>query len=246
MKVVIVEDELMSSRRLERMLTGLQCEVVTSLVSVKLAVMWLKTHAQPDILFLDIQLSDGLCFEIFEQIKVESAIIFTTAFSDYSLKAFDYKSISYLLKPIKIEQLQDAITKTNSHIKNKNEIQSLRELIENRDRMNYKKAFTVKVGNRIKIVEVKDISCLYSSDNATFLHSQGNNYIINYSLLSLMDDLNPENFFQVSRKCIINKSAINSCNRYKNNRLQIVIDAFNEFEIVVSRERVKEFKNWIS
>lgn len=245
MQVVIVEDELVSSRRLERMLADLNCEVLASIVSVKSTIKWLQTHKHPEILFLDIQLSDGLCFEIFDEVKVESAIIFTTAFSNYSLKAFEYKSISYLLKPINKEQLQKAILKTNTFLINNDEISDFKEHITNKQNSSYKDNFTVKVGNKIRIVDVKDISCFYSLDNASYLHVEGSNYIINYSLLSLNDILNPNRFFQVSRKCIINKQKLESCNRIKVNRFKIEMENFNEFEIFVSRERIKAFKDWL-
>lgn len=245
MNVVIIEDELLSSRRLERMLTDLKCNVLTSLVSVKSTVKWLQSNEHPEILFLDIQLSDGLCFEIFNQVEVESAIIFTTAFSDYSLKAFEYKSISYLLKPINKVRLQNAILKTNTFLKNKNEIEDLKARISKQESKNYKTSFAVKVGNKIKLVAVNDVSCFYSLNNASYLCVEGCNYVISFSLLNLIDILNPADFFQVSRKCIVNKQKLISCKRNKGNRLKISLEDFNEFEILVSRERVKDFKNWI-
>ena len=111
MKAIIIEDELPSARRLERLLGSFEIEILTKLTSIKSAVSWFNNNAQPDIIFLDIQLSDGLCFEIFNQIKITSKIIFTTAFSNYSIKAFDYNSISYLLKPINELKLKTAINK---------------------------------------------------------------------------------------------------------------------------------------
>lgn len=245
MKVVIVEDELVSSRRLERMIASLNCEVLASMVSVKSAVKWLQTYKHPEILFLDVQLSDGLCFEIFEQVKVESAVIFTTAFSDYSLKAFEYKSISYLLKPINKEQLQKAILKTNTYLKNNNEVETLKAQLLEIEFKRYKDAFAVKVGNTIKIIDVKDVSCFYSLDNATFLSVKCSNYIVNYALLNLNELLNPLEFFQVSRKCIVNRKLIIGCYRHKSNRLKVKLQDFDEFEIFVSRERVKAFKGWL-
>ncbi|WP_223032429.1 LytR/AlgR family response regulator transcription factor [Hanstruepera marina] len=245
MKVVIVEDELLSSRRLERMLTSLKCEVQVSLPSVGLAVEWLQNHTHPEILFLDIQLSDGMCFEIFNCVEVESAIIFTTAFSNYSLKAFNYKSISYLLKPINKQELQHAILKTRTFLKNKHEIEALKDIVTKQNFKDYKQSFFIKLGNKIKIINVTDVTCFYSFDNATYLYNGRGNYIVNYSLLNLNDLIDPSDFFQVSRKCIINRKKVVSYNRYNVNRLKVVLQNFNEFDVIVSRERVKAFKDWI-
>lgn len=245
MTVVIIEDELLSSRRLQRMLTNLQHDIVATLHSVASAVDWLQQHPHPEILFLDIQLSDGLCFDIFDRVTVDSAIIFTTAFSDYSLKAFDYKSIAYLLKPINQTQLEQAIVKTNTFLKHTTEIEALKTELSNTTSQHYKDAFAVKVGHTIKIVDTKKVCCFYSLDNATFLHVSGSNYIINHSLLHINEQLNPHQFFQVSRKCIVNKAHVKHCKRYGVNRLKITVVDFNEVDIIVSRERVKAFKAWL-
>jgi DNA-binding LytR/AlgR family response regulator len=245
MKVLIIEDELPSSRRLERFLFDFDIEIMDTLKSIKSTVTWFKKNNQPDLIFLDIQLSDGLCFEIFNQIKVTSKIIFTTAFSNYSIKAFDYNSISYLLKPIDKVKLAEAIEKAKKTHQKDIDLDEFKKLINNYKIENYKESFTVKVGNKIKIIETKDICCFYSFENATYLKTNSLSHILNYSLTSLESDLNPEQFFRVNRTFLININEIKHIISYANSRLKLILNSYTDSEIIVSRERVKEFKEFI-
>ncbi|WP_290700977.1 LytTR family DNA-binding domain-containing protein [Lacinutrix sp.] len=245
MKVVIIEDELASSRRLERMLSAFNYEIVISLVSVKSAIEWFKNNEHPDVLFLDIHLSDGLCFEIFKQVKIKSPIVFTTAYSEYSIKAFDYNSVSYLLKPINKEELEKAIQKANTFYTNEKELIELKEVIENENIQVYKTEFAVRIGKKIKIIKTETIICFYSEDNATYLRSDNCNYIINDALSSLETKLNTKQFYKVNRKFIINREAIDNVISYTNSRFKIELKNYNKSEIIVSRERAKDFKNWL-
>ncbi|APG64144.1 DNA-binding response regulator [Tenacibaculum todarodis] len=245
MKVLIIEDELPSARRLERMLANFNVEVLATTVSIKESVTWLQTNTHPAIIFLDVHLSDGLSFEIFNQVKTAAKIIFTTAYSDYSIRAFDYDSISYLLKPIKLAELEKAIVKGKEKINNKNDFENLKELFANYKTKNYKDSFTVKNGSKIKIIKAEKVCCFYSYDNATFIKTNDFKGIINYSLSSLENELNPDQFFRVNRTFIVHINAIKDIVSYTNSRLQIKLNSYNESEIIVSRERVKDFKNWI-
>lgn len=246
MKVVIIEDELASSRRLQRMLTTFNYEIVASLVSVKSAVKWFQNNAHPDVLFLDIHLADGLCFEIFKHVKITSPIVFITAFSEYSIKAFDYNSVSYLLKPINKEQLEKAIKKANTFYKNEKELIELKEVIENENLRVYKTEFAVRIGKRIKIIKTESIGCFYSEDNASYLKSSNSNYIINEALSGLETKLNPKQFFKVNRKFIVNREAIETVVSFTNSRFKIELKNRNQAEIIVSRERSKTFKSWLN
>lgn len=245
MQVVIIEDELASSRRLQRMLTAFNYEVVTSLVSVKSAILWFKNNQHPDLLFLDIHLADGLCFEIFKHVKITSPIVFTTAFSEYSIKAFDYNSVSYLLKPINKEELEKAIEKANTFYKNEKELIELKEIIENENIQVYKTEFAVRIGKKIKIIKTETIECFYSEENVTFLRSDNCNYIINDALSSIAIKLNTKQFYKVNRKFIINREAIKNVKSYANSRFIIELKNDVASEIIVSRERSKDFKNWL-
>lgn len=245
MKVVIIEDELASSRRLERMLNTFNYNIVASLVSVKAAINWFKNNEHPDMLFLDIHLADGLCFEIFKQVKITSPIVFTTAFSEYSIKAFDYNSVSYLLKPINIKDLEKAIQKATTFYKNEKELITLKTIIENENIKVYKTEFAVRIGKQIKIIKTETITCFYSEDNATFLRANTSNYLINDALFSLETKLNSNHFFKANRKFIINRKAIKNVVSYTNSRFKIELKDYVESEIIVSREKSKNFKKWL-
>ncbi|GAA3643968.1 LytR/AlgR family response regulator transcription factor [Flavivirga jejuensis] len=245
MKVVIIEDELLSSRRLQRMLSDYNYEILANLVSVKSTIKWFKENKHPDILFLDVHLSDGLCFEIFKHVEIKSVIVFTTAFSEYSIKAFDYNSVSYLLKPINKEQLKKAIKKATVFSKNESELLVLKEAVQEYNISVFKNKFAVKLGKKIKLIDVDAVECFFSSNNITYLRSNEFNYILNSALIDLESELNPAVFFQISRKFIVNINAIKNIVSYSNSRLRLVLSSYNECEIIVSRERVKDFKKWI-
>jgi DNA-binding LytR/AlgR family response regulator len=245
MKAIIIEDELPSARRLARFLQNYNIEIVTILNSVKSSVLWFQKNTQLNLIFLDVQLSDGLCFEIFKEVKITSKIIFTTAFSDYSIKAFEYNSVSYLLKPINIEKLEEAILKAHKLQQKETDFEQFKKLISNYKTEYYKESFTVKVGKKIKIFKVDEVCCFYSFENATYLNTAQGNYILNHSLTSLENDLNPEHFFRVNRTFIVHINAIRDIISYTNSRLKLILNSYSETEIIVSRERVKDFKNWI-
>lgn len=245
MKALIIEDELPSARRLERLLQGFEIEILDKLSSIKSSINWFKKNEQPDLIFLDVQLSDGLCFEIFKYVKITSKIIFTTAFIDYSIQAFDYNSISYLLKPINKEKLNEAILKAQKLHQKETDFEQFKKLMSTYKTEKYKESFTVKLGKKIKILKTDEIGCFFSFENATYLNTSQGNYIINHSLTSLQNDLNPAEFFRVNRTYIVHINAINDIIGYSNSRLKLVLNSYNENEIIVSRERVKDFKAWI-
>ncbi len=250
MNVLIIEDEKPAARRLNRMLAELNIEVNTMLHSVEEALNWFQTNEHPDLIFLDIQLSDGLSFEIFEEIPVKSAIIFTTAYDEYALKAFKLNSIDYLLKPIDDDELKVAVDKYKEQQPKSNNIQvdinEIRKLLINPIDRKYKKRFTIKIGQHIKIIHTDNIECMYSENKATYIHTNENrNYLIDHSLEHWYDNLDPEQFFRVNRTFIVHINAIKDIISYTNSRLKLVLHSFTDQEIIVSRERVKDFKNWI-
>ncbi|WKK67590.1 LytR/AlgR family response regulator transcription factor [Lutimonas zeaxanthinifaciens] len=250
MKVIIIEDEKPSARRLGRMLSNLNIEAQAMLHSVKESVEWFRTNEHPDLILLDIQLSDGLSFEIFEEVTVNSAIIFTTAYDEYALKAFKLNSIDYLLKPIDDDELEIAIDKFKSNQPEKHDlmvdINQIKKLLVNPLEREYKRRFTIKVGQHLRVVDTDDIECFYSDHKATYCHTnQGKNYLMDFSLEQLDDKLDPLKFYRVNRKFLIQMNAITDIISYTNSRLQIKLNHYKEQEIIVSRERVKEFKNWL-
>jgi len=246
MRAIIVEDELASSRRLERMLSSLNIEVITCFISVSSSVNWLKNNNHPDLLFLDIQLSDSLSFDIFNVVNIKCPIIFTTAYSEYSIKAFDYNSIAYLLKPIQELALNKAIGKAQFFYDSANQIETLKKVISEKKLTAYKNKFTVKSGNRIKIISTDDIECFYSTNNITFIYSNSISYCVNHSLNEIEQQIDNTSFFRVNRSFILNINNIKSISSFSNNRLKLTLQSFSDSEIIVSRTRVKDFKKWIS
>ncbi|MDG1805890.1 LytTR family DNA-binding domain-containing protein [Flavicella sp.] len=251
MKIIIIEDEKPSARRLTRMLSGLEKSVLATLHSVEESIEWFQQNEHPDLILLDIQLSDGLSFEIFEQVSVKSAIIFTTAYDEYALKAFKLNSIDYLLKPIDHEELENAIEKFEANQLKKQSLQvdlnEIRKLLVNPLERKFKERFTIKLGQHIKMIPVDDIECFYSENKGTYIATNSNRIFLMDGTLEEIDaDVDPEKFFRVSRKFYVNINAIKDIVSYTNSRLQLILHSFSESEIIVSREKVKDFKKWIS
>lgn len=246
-KVIIIEDEKPAARRLQRMLSKLGIESETMLHSVADAINWFENNEHPDLIFLDIQLSDGLSFEIFEHVEINSAIIFTTAYDEYALKAFKLNSIDYLLKPIDEEELEAALKKFRNTQQSDNiDVTELRSLL-NLSQRNYKKRFTAQVGQHLKLVDISEITCFYSENKTTCIRCySGRNYPVEVSLEQLENELDPEKFFRINRKCILNMDAIKDILSYTNSRLEVKLNNFTEFPLIVSRERVKDFKSWLN
>jgi DNA-binding LytR/AlgR family response regulator len=250
MNVIIIEDEKPAARRLGRLLAELGVEVSTMLHSVDESIAWFQNHSHPDLIFLDIQLSDGLSFEIFDVVEVNSAIIFTTAFDEYALQAFKLNSIDYLLKPIDDEELEQAVKKYKNFKpagqKISVDFNDIKKLLVDPLEREYKKRFTVKVGQHLKIVNADEVECFYSENKGTYAAtSDGRNYLLDTTLEQLEEELSPKIFFRVSRKFYVNINHIKDIISYTNSRLQIKTNRFNEQEIIVSRERVKDFKLWL-
>ena len=250
MNVIIIEDEKPSARRLQRILANLQIEANTLLHSVEESIAWFSENAHPDLIFLDIQLSDGLSFEIFEAIKINSAVIFTTAYDAYALQAFKLNSIDYLLKPIDEEDLARAVTKYETRLPIQKSVvldfDDIRKMLVNPLDRAYKKRFSVKIGQHLKLIAAEDIECFYSENKGTYAYtSDGRNYLLDVSLEQLEPDLEPNVFFRVSRKFFVNIDAIKDMISYTNSRIQIKLKTFNEHDIIVARERVKNFREWL-
>jgi DNA-binding LytR/AlgR family response regulator len=250
MNVIIIEDEKPSARRLQRMLNQLDMDAQIMLHSVQEALEWFQNNEHPDLIFLDIQLSDGLSFEIFETLDIKSAVIFTTAFDEYALKAFQLNSIDYLLKPIDEEDLKKAVDKYQARFPKQQSVvldfNDIKKLLVNPIERAYKQRFSVKVGQHLKLINVEDIECFYSENKGTYAFtSDGRNYLLDTTLDQLDAELEPQTFFRISRKFFVNVKAIKDIISYTNSRLQIKLKTYNEQEIIVARERVKEFKDWL-
>jgi DNA-binding LytR/AlgR family response regulator len=242
MTAIIIEDEIPAAIRLEKLLINMEFEVLVVLHSVKNAVRWFNENNHPDCVFVDIKLRDGNCFEILDKINVKSKIVFTTAFNEFALNAFNYNSIDYLLKPIDETKLNKLIQKIETlKVGFKNEI-SWND-IEQSAIKKVKSSFLVSIGLNLKKINELDIVCFYSDNNSTYiLTNENRSFIVNYSLDRLEDEINAKLFFRINRKFIINKSFILSV---KNDfQKQIFLSEKTDFEYVISKSKTKLFLDW--
>lgn len=250
MNAIIIEDEKPSARYLNRMLEKQHINVQQMLHSVAEAVNWFRKNPHPDLIFLDIQLSDGLSFEIFDVVEIKSAIIFTTAFDEYALQAFKLNSIDYLLKPIAPEELEVAIEKYRTFKPTSQNVQfnfeDIKKLLVNPVAQEYKKRFTTRIGQHIKMIPVDEIECFYSENKGTYAHTiDGRDYLLETTLEQLENELSPEFFFRISRRFYVNINSIKDIISYTNSRLQLKLKSYKDQEVIVARERVKDFKLWL-
>lgn len=252
MKTIIIEDEKPAARLLQRKLKNFNIEVEIMLHSVEESIEWFSKNEHPDLIFLDIQLSDGLSFEIFEKIAIKSAVIFTTAYDEYALKAFKLNSIDYLLKPIDEEELEVAISKFKMRLpKQENTFQmdfeEIKKMLQNPLGENFKTRFTVKVGQYLKVISIDEIECFFSENKGTYIHTSDNrDYLIENTLETLEQELDPKKFYRISRKFILPLQSIKEIVVYSNSRLKINLATFSNDEVIVSREKVTDFKSWIA
>jgi DNA-binding LytR/AlgR family response regulator len=252
-KALIIEDEKPAAEHLQRLINqvDLKIDIITIISSVDEALIWFNKNPLPDLIFLDIQLSDGLSFEIFNHINITCPVIFTTAYEEYAIKAFKVNSIDYLLKPIGIEDLKYAIDQFSNVTNNFRDIynQTLRYKVDQVMKLltkNYKSRFMVNVGMHIKSVEVDKINVFYSLEKSTFiLDNIGKNYDINYSLEQIEELIDPKQFFRISRKYIVNINAIADIVSYTSSRLKLKIVNSKDDDIFVSRSKLKEFRRWL-
>lgn len=249
MKTIIIEDEQLAARRLENMVKTIDpsIEITARLESVEDSVDWLKSNPQPDLIFLDIHLEDGLSFSIFEQVKVNSPIIFTTAFDEYAIKAFKLKSIDYLLKPIIQEDLEKAVAKCREWGE-KNQVVDLKELYKlmQIQEKSYRERFSVVVGQKLKSISVNDIAYFFSNSGITFVAMQAKNqYSLEQSLDSLTEELDPKQFFRVNRQYLVSLPAISNIHIYPKSRLKLELNPPVSEGVFVSLDKVVDFKKWV-
>lgn len=248
MRILIIEDENMAARRLIKLINDFipNCEIFGNLDTVTSTVDWLNSNSQPDLIFLDIQLADGISFEIFEHVNVTSPIIFCTAFDQYAIKAFKLNSIDYLLKPIDPDELKNALNKFQSGRKTPEiTLDQIRVLLQPVQKV-YKNRFLVKIGERIQTIAIDEIGIFYSEDKVTFLMTkQGKKFIIDHTLDEVENLLDPELFFRLNRKYISSISAIKGVFTYSNSRLKIQLENSNDNDILISREKMAAFKSWL-
>lgn len=247
-KVIVIEDEPPAAKRLSKMIMAspLDIEIVEILDSVEDSINYLKNFKNYDLLFMDVQLGDGLSFEIFNSVKIDKPIIFTTAYDDYALQAFKVNSVDYLLKPIDQEDMNSALEQFENKVP-LSPASDMNYLISALQKPQYKHRFLVKKGKQLVVIPIDEVSYFYSEDGYTLLaHQKGGKHIIDMTMDQLCECLNPEIFHRINRKMIVSLPSITAIHDYFNSRLKLQLTPTPPFEIIVSRDRVREFKGWLS
>jgi DNA-binding LytR/AlgR family response regulator len=249
--ILIIEDEPQAAKRLQTLVSELlpASTILDTIDSIKKSVMWFKSNASPDLVLMDIQLADGLSFQIFEQCEVPCPVIFTTAYDEYALQAFKVNSIDYILKPVDKDELNAALNKLT---KLSSSAGSNRAIMENIGQVvsmlskKYKERFVIKVGEHLRTIDVKKILYFYSQDKATFCCTgEKRNYILDYTIEQLEELVDPADFFRVNRKYLVRADSLLDIISYTNSRLKLVLKESTDTDVIVARERVQEFKEWL-
>ena len=252
MNVLIFEDEKLASERLIELLKELrpEMEVVNSIKSVEAGVLWLQNNDVPDLIISDIQLLDGTSFEIFSQVEVSCPVIFTTAYDQYAIKAFEVNSVDYLLKPIQSEKLKGALDKVDAKSGGSEgggglDIAQIKELLR-QDQPEYKSRFLVKVGQRIRAIPIEKVAYFFSRDKLTYIvNFEGQKFPIDQTLEELDSLVNPKDFFRVNRKFLVHFNAVADIHPYFKGRVKLGLNPDIDEEIVVSSEKTPVFKRWL-
>lgn len=249
MKVLILEDETLAADRLEGMLREIQpnVDIIGRLKSVATSVEWLNANARPDLIVTDIRLLDGLCFDIFSQVKVDSPVIFTTAYDQYAIRAFEVNSVDYLLKPIEREKLEVSLQRVQQRkAEPAPDYSRVLDLIKNATQPAYKSRFMVRLGQRIVAITTDKIGYFFSESKLTYIVTlDGKKLPIDQPLDELIDILDPKRFFRVNRQFIVAFESIAEIHPYFKGRIKIILQPKTDEEVVISSDRTPEFKRWI-
>ena len=246
MRILLIEDELPAARQLARLLREARPDgaILETLDSVESAVSWLRTFPPPDLIFMDIQIADGLSFDIFQQVEVAAPVIFTTAFDQYALQAFRVNAIDYLLKPIDPEELVAALHKVEQ--RRPAALPDLAALARYFSPREYKERFMVKAGKHFQMLRADDVACFHSADGFTqALDTGGKKHFVDHPLDELEQLLDPRRFFRVGRNLIVHINAVLRVATHFNGRLKLEIKPAPAEEVFVSRERAAAFKAWL-
>jgi DNA-binding LytR/AlgR family response regulator len=254
-RVLIIEDEDPAAKRLVKLLKELEPDVIIDgpIDTVSHAVQHLKVNPQHDLIFLDIQLADGKSFSIFDQVKIEAPIIFTTAYDEFAIKAFELNSIDYLLKPVSLEKLRLSIEKFKkirdyyNHETFQGQLNSYLKNLKLPSEETYKTRFLVNNGDELLPITIGKIAYFYAEDKAVFLVTGENKrYLINYSLEELEQKLDPKIFFRINRQFISSVESISKIHHYFNYKLKLTLKPDPGTEVIVSKSRTTEFKHWMN
>lgn len=248
-KVLIIEDEQLAAKRLEKMLLDISAEfeIIQRCDSIESSVQFLKSGLMPDLVMLDVQLGDGLSFEIFKQVEISCPVIFTTAYDEYAIKAFELNSIDYLLKPINKEKLQRSIEKFKKlNLQNVSTDWKILSTLLEKEKRDYKQRFLVYVGEHLHSVLTSDIAYFYSIEKSTFLTTKlGKNFSIDLSLEKLEGMLSPKFFFRINRQYITSFDSIKKMYILSKSRIKLTLEPLTSDEILISNARTRDFREWL-
>lgn len=255
MNILIVEDEELAVKKLKKTLLSVDASavVVGEVDSIQNTITWLRNHPSPDVILMDIELADGQSFEVFNQVQVKSPVIFITSYDEYALKAFKVNSVDYLLKPVQKEDLQAALEKLqqmkkiytteSSSISIDDLVKQLQQKLQNKE---YRKRFLVKQGQKLVSVEMEDIAYFFSEGRLNFFKTNDNKkFVVDYTMDELDDMLNPDEYFRINRSFFISVNSVGQIHDYFGNRLLLHLKPESDKEVIVSREKVSDFKNWL-
>lgn len=248
MNVLIIEDERPAAEKLQKILLEIQPEinVLARLESVIDSINWLNSHEAPDLIFMDIQLDDGVCFEIFDAVKIDTPVIFTTAYDSYAIKAFQVNSVDYLLKPIEKMAVFKALEKYKSIYQSRPAQGERLKSLTQQFPVSYKSRFFVRIGTHFHTIAVDDIQCFFIQERAVFLKTiQGKKYDLDHSLDQVQQMVDPASFFRINRNYLIHINAIQDIFSYSANRLGVKLKMMDHLDMIVSREKVTDFKKWL-
>ncbi len=255
MNILVIEDEQLAAKRLIQLIKEIDknASIIEVIDSVELSVEWFQNNEHPDLIFLDIQLSDGLSFNIFKKVEVNSPVIFTTAYDEFALQAFELNSVDYLLKPIDENKLELSIKKYKKLKQNfsKNELnfdtqKLILALQDNKPK--YKTRFLVNKGSSLVVVNIEDIAYFYTEDKLVFIVTNDNKkYSLNTSLDKLEKELEPQKLYRANRQYLVSVQAISEINNHFNYKLklELVPKTISE-DVIISKGKSADFKNWIS
>lgn len=248
MKILIIEDEQAAVRRLQKLLNDIDPahEIVDSLSSIDSTVEWLRTHSSPDVILLDIHLADGSSFEVFEKVDITAPVIFVTAYDEYALKAFKVNAIDYLLKPIKQNELENALQKISKKSVGGNEGTDLIQRLYEAGFIHKTKRLLVRMGQSIKLIDLDTVAYFYSKDKISFAVLPGNKrYPLDQSLDQIEHMIDPLHYFRINRQFIVKMGSIDEMVTYSKSRVKLKLSPPTEEDTIVSKERSPEFKKWL-
>lgn len=246
--ILLIEDEPAAAQRLQKLILEFVPDAAIEAIvdSIEASILWLKNN-QPDLIFMDVQLSDGLCFDIFEKVNVTAPVVFTTAYDAYAIKAFRVQALDYLLKPLKRIEVKEALDRFQKMIAPHPDLDQVKDIYNDKPAPEFRQRYLVRLGSTIRVIEIPDIALIYTESKNTFLMTkEGRRFPLDYSLEAMESQLDPALFFRANRQYILALHAIREMYVYTKSRVKVNTDPPSPTQIIVSTEKSAQFKRWLS